>query len=106
MMFKKISMYARMEVKVPVRQRYWKKRSDGIKQRYWKTTKRTKKAVLPEGRYELHGRGRDLRKAVPLAYRYVPKRRFVKVSAAKFLEEPDRYSQEGRWVEKPTIESV
>jgi len=33
-MTKKIAVYGSYEAKVHVKQRYWKKRKDGIKQRY------------------------------------------------------------------------
>jgi hypothetical protein len=35
-MVKKIAIYGRYKTKVPVKQRYWIKRKDGITQRYWK----------------------------------------------------------------------
>ena len=83
---------------MPVRQRYWKKRKDGISQRYWKKTKNTK-VVVSDGRYEFYGRGRDLYRAVILAHRYMPKG-FVTVSASKFVGDPEKYGFEGRWIER------
>jgi len=97
-MVKKISVYGTYEAKVPVRQRYWKRRIDGIKQRYWKKTSRMKK-VTKSGRYEFHGKGKDLRKAVMKAHRIVPKR-FVDVRADKFLKNPEKYGQEGSWIDR------
>jgi integrase len=41
-MVKKIAVYGSYLAKTPVRQRYWKKRADGLLQRYWKQTKRMK----------------------------------------------------------------
>lgn len=41
-MVKKIAVYGPYLAKTPVRQRYWKKRADGLLQRYWKQTKRKK----------------------------------------------------------------
>jgi hypothetical protein len=99
---KKIAIYGRYKAKVPVKQRYWKKRIDGVRQRYWKKTKRMRKATI-RGRYELHGTGRTLYKAIALirTRQLVPKayRRFVDVSATKFLEHPEEYSDEGSWIE-------
>ena len=101
-MVKKIAVYGIYMAKVPVKQRYWKRRIDGIKQRYWKKTKRMKKATI-RGRYELHGTGRTLYKAIALikGRHLVPKahRRFVDVTARKYLEHPERYSDEGSWIE-------
>ena len=101
-MTKKIAIYGRYKAKVPVKQRYWKKRIDGVRQRYWKKTKQMKKATI-RGRYELHGTGRTLYKAIALikGRQLVPKtpRRFVDVSAQRFLEHPERYSDEGTWID-------
>jgi predicted cupin superfamily sugar epimerase len=95
---KKIAVYGSYLAKVPVRQRYWKKRKDGVRQRYWKQTKR-KKTVEAKGRYEFHGTGKDLYKAVVKAHRIVPKG-FVTVSAEKFVEHPEEYGLVGEWIEK------
>jgi len=97
-MVKKIAVYGSFEVKVPVRQRYWKRRRDGVLQRYWKKTQRMKKVTM-SGRYEFHGKGRDLYKAVVKAHQLMPKG-FVDVSVEKFLEHPERYGTEGEWVER------
>jgi len=61
-----------------------------------------KKATI-RGRFELHGTGWVLYKAIALikGRQLVPKahKRFVDVSARKFLEHPERYSDEGSWIE-------
>ena len=98
-MVKKIAVYGTYEAKVPVTQRYWKRRRDGVMQRYWKKTKRTRKTVGSDARHELPGKGRDLYKAVMLAHRYMPKG-FVDVAAEKFLKHPKRYGVEGSWIER------
>jgi len=54
------------------------------------------------GRYEFHGRGRDLFKAVRKAHRVMP-RGYVDVSAEKFLEHPERYGDEGSWIEREVV---
>jgi len=95
---KKIAVYGYYEIKVPVKQRYWILRKDGVRQRYWKTTRQTRK-VVQSGRYEFHGKGRDLYKAVVKAHRIVPKR-FVDVEADKFLKNPEKYGFEGSWIDK------
>lgn len=97
-MVKKIAVYGSYEAKIPVKQRYWKKRVDGIRQRYWKKTKKLKKTEI-SGRYEFYGKGKDLYKAVIKAHRFMPKG-FVTVSAEKFVESPEKYGFEGEWIEK------
>ena len=105
-MAKKIAVYGVYEAKVPVRQRYkkWVYHRKGPKagkkwhkRRVWKKTKRMKK-VEGKGRYEFHGKGRDLYKAVVLAHRFMPKG-FVDVAAEKFLKHPEEYGYEGSWIE-------
>jgi len=97
-MVKQIAIYGTYEAKVPVFQRYWKRRIDGVKQRYWKKTTRMKK-VVESGRYEFHGKGKDLYKAIIKALQIMPKG-FVDVSAIKFLKKPEKYGYEGEWVER------
>lgn len=97
-MSKKIAIYGTSEAKVPVRQRYWKRRADGIRQRYWKKTTRTKK-VEESVRYEFTGKGKDLYKAIVKAHKIVPKG-FIDVSAKEFLKKPEKYGYEGEWIEK------
>jgi len=97
-MVKKIAVYESYEACAPVRQRYWKRRRDGIKQRYWKKTRWLKKVVM-SGRYEFHGSGKDLYRTVIKAYRIMPKG-FVDVSAEKFLAHSERYGFGGRWIER------
>ena len=70
----------------------------GYKKRVWKTTKSTK-TVAMDGRYEFHGTGRDLYKAILKAVNIVPKG-FIDVSAEEFLKHPERYSFEGEWVDR------
>jgi hypothetical protein len=95
---KKIAIYGSYVAKVPVRQRYWIKRADGVFQRYWKQTKRMRAADM-SGRYEFWGKGKNLYQAVVNAHRYVPKR-FVNVSAEKFVEHPEHYGYQGKWIER------
>jgi hypothetical protein len=57
---KKIAVYGTFEAKVPVRQRYWKRRRDDVKQRYWKKTTQMKKVAM-SGRYEFHGMHASIR---------------------------------------------
>ena len=59
-MSKKIALYGSYVAKIPVRQRYWIKRVDGIKQRYWKNKHGCFKNVKEKGGYEFHGSGRNL----------------------------------------------
>lgn len=100
-MTKKIAIYGSYVAKVPIRQRYWIKRKDGIKQRYWKKTTRMKKVVL-SGRYEFYGKGKDLYKAILKALRVMPKG-FVDVSAEMFLVDPMKYGYEGMWIDREVV---
>jgi hypothetical protein len=97
-MVREIAVYGTYEARVPVRQRFWKLRNDGVRQRYWKNTTRTKKAVM-KGRYEFSGSGKDLYKAVVEAHDTVPKG-YVRVSADKFVKNPDKYGYEGTWIDR------
>ena len=100
-MVKKIAIYGSYEAKVPSKQRYWIKRRDGIRQRYWKLTSR-KKIVESKGRYEFHGKGKDVYRAVVKAHQIVPKG-YVDVSAEDFLQNPEKYGSEGFWIEKDVV---
>jgi hypothetical protein len=51
-------------------------------------------------RYDFHGTGKDLYRAIHLAHRIVPKRRFVRVSASEFLANPYRYGARGFWIDR------
>ena len=100
-MVKGIAVYGAYVAYESVRQRYWIRRKDGVLQRYWKKTSRMKK-VERTGRYEFHGPGRDLYRAVIEAKRRVPQGH-VEVSAEEFLMSPEEYSQEGFWVESKVV---
>ena len=97
-MVKKIAVYGVYETRVPVRQRYWKRRKDGVKQRYWKIKRGCVKKVALKGRYEFSGKGRDLYKAVILAHTYMPKG-FIDVPAEEFIQDPEEYGFEGQWID-------
>ncbi|MFX0201577.1 MAG: hypothetical protein ACFFCW_36135 [Candidatus Hodarchaeota archaeon] len=97
-MVKKIAVYGSYRTKVPVKQRYWKRRKDGIKQRYWKKTKQMKKATI-RGRYEFHGKRKDLYRAVVTAHHFMP-RGYVDLAAEKFLRQPEKYGSEGSWIDR------
>jgi hypothetical protein len=100
---RKIAVYGTSIANIPVKQRYWKLRRDGIRQRYWKKTTKTKR-VEQKGRFEFTGKGRDLLKAVRKAVHLAPKG-YVTVSAKQFLEHPERYGWEGEWIDRE-IESA
>ena len=51
-------------------------------------------------RYDFHGSGRELCRAIALAHKIVPKRKFVKVSAREFLAHPYRYGERGNWIDR------
>jgi hypothetical protein len=96
---KKIAVYGSYVARIPVKQRYWIRRIDGIKQRYWKIKHGSFKKVEGNGRYEFHGQGKDMYKAVVKAYRTVPKG-YVDVPAEMFIEHPERYGVEGEWIDR------
>jgi len=101
-MTKRIAIYGRYVAKKPVIQRYWKRRVDGIKQRYWIKTTRYKNVVLSCGRYEFHGTGRDLLRAIILALRVMPNG-YVDISAKEFLAHPYKYGTEGFWIDGEVV---
>jgi hypothetical protein len=96
---KKIAVYGSYVAMIPVKQRYWIKRVDGITQRYWKIKHGSFKKVEGKGRYEFQGQGRDLYRAVVKAHRVMPKG-YVDVPAEKFVEHPERYGFEGEWIDR------
>ena len=51
-------------------------------------------------RYDFSGNGRDLCKAVALAYHIIPKQPFVRVSAREFLANPYKYGEKGHWIDR------
>lgn len=61
-----------------------------------------RKTVEMKGRYEFHGKGKDLYKAIVKAHEIVPKG-FVDVSAEEFLKNPEKYGFEGSWIAKDII---
>ncbi|MDP6459033.1 MAG: hypothetical protein QGF78_06895 [Candidatus Bathyarchaeota archaeon] len=95
---KGVSVYGAFEGYEPVWQRYWHVRKDGIRQRYWHKTKRMKKVVRTDARFEFTGTGRDLFKAIVKARGRVPTG-YVEVEAREFLENPGEYSVRGQWVD-------
>ena len=97
-MAKKIAIYGSFRARVPFKRRVWKTRKDGIRQRYWKKTKGTK-TVEAKGRFEFHGKGRNLYKAVVKAHEIMPKG-FVDVSAEEFLKHPEVYGFKGEWIDR------
>jgi hypothetical protein len=97
-MVRRIAVYGTYQANVPLKQRFWKRRRDGVKQRYWKKTARTKKAVM-SGRYEFSGSGKALYRAVVKAVHIVP-RGFVQVSAEDFLNNPEKYGFDGVWIDR------
>ncbi len=101
-MTKRIAIYGSYVATKPVFQRYWKRRVDGIKQRYWIKTRRYKKVVVSSGRYEFHGTGKYLFRAIMQAQTIMPNG-FVVVSAREFLANPEKYGTRGFWIDKEVI---
>jgi hypothetical protein len=69
----------------------------------------TKRHPKPySARFEFYGSGKDLAKAVRLAYNGIVPRceyPFVEVSASAFLSNSYKYGEEGFWTERPEVES-
>jgi len=92
-----LAIYGRYEIFVPVIQRYWIRRRDRVIQRYWKRTRAIKR-IVRTGRYEFYGTGKDIYRAVVLAHRLVPIRRFTVVPAREFLMNREHDGGAGRWL--------
>jgi len=107
-----------------------KPKADRFKYTPWKYRKRPPKARKPvfigkhiavygyartsrhpkaySARFEFYGSGRDLNRAVRLAYSGIVPRKewaFVECSARDFLSKPYKYGERGIWVGRPEIES-
>lgn len=95
---KRIAVYGTYIARVPVKQRYWKRRTDGIMQRYWKKTTRTREADM-KGRFEFIGKGKELYQAVVKAHHIMPKD-YITVSAKEFVRYPERYGYVGEWIDR------
>ncbi len=104
---KGVSVYGAFEVMVPVWQRYWKwayhRTGPKVGEKWYKRrfrikTKRMKKEIRTDGRYEFTGSGRDLYRAIIEARRRVPFD-YIEVEAKEFLEHPEKYGEVGEWVE-------
>ena len=107
---KELAVYGPFMVyrEVSHRQRYWKwvyhrtgpkAGEKWYKRRVWKTVTRMR-AVSGKGRFELHGTGRELMRAI-IRIKYGPRvpRGYVRVSAREFLEQEEEYSEEGYWID-------
>lgn len=87
----------------PRRERRLVTRLDGIKQHYWYGAKKPRlSGKIYRGRYEFHGEGRDLYKAVVNAHQVMP-RGHISVSARRFNANPERYGVKGRWVKYEVV---
>jgi len=105
---KTISVYGQkyVEQKHTYKQRYWKKRKDGIKQRYWKKVSRKQK-YKRNVRFDISGSGRDISEAVAKVIKepLTPKEKHVKVEATDLIEHPEDYGGEEDWVIRPSVKS-
>lgn len=89
------------KVTVTYKQRYWKKRSDGIKQRYHKkvTVKRFK-YVKGGQRLTVYGSPEQIKQSKKLMEDWIPKKQYVdRVPARLFLKHPERFARKGKWVD-------
>lgn len=79
------------------RSRVWKVRADGVRQRYWVST-----------RFEIRGKPLGLYKATKLIMnkKLVPKKRYVRIGAARFIRQWRYYSYEDpKYWKRPEVES-
>lgn len=81
--------------------------------RYREIAKELEASNAYSARFEFHGRGKDIGDAVRLAYKgiglygIVPRfeEPFVNCRASAFLNNPYRFGERGKWVDKPEIRS-
>jgi hypothetical protein len=91
------------KVQTTYKQRYWKKRSDGIRQRYRKTVTRTTSRYVKGGqRLTIYGSAQDVAAATRKVHNegWIPKKMYEdKVSAKGFLLNPKAHARKGEWVD-------
>ena len=92
------SHYGTVEYSIqPRRQRYWRRRSDGVRQRYWVGQKSPIK-VRESARVDLYSYStRELREAIKISYDDPPRGR-IAVNAGHYIKYHQNYSCNGRWV--------
>jgi hypothetical protein len=97
------------KVLVSYKQRYVKRRKDGVKQRYWlKVARSTSKFVKGGERLTVFGSAKDVAQVKNKIDResWIPKRKFQdRVDAKGFLKSPEKYARKGDWVEREKKES-
>jgi len=97
------------KVLVSYKQRYVKRRKDGVKQRYWlKVARSTSKFVKGGERLTVFGSAEDVALVKNKIDResWIPKKRYVdRVRATLFLAEPERFARKGEWVERKKKDS-
>lgn len=89
---------------ISYKQRFWKRRSDGIKQRYQKSvTKSVSKFKKGGERITLYGNVKDIAKAEKKIREegWIPKKKFQdRVDAKSFLKNPQKYCRKGEWTKR------
>jgi hypothetical protein len=89
------------KVKVTYKQRFWKKRNDGIRQRYYKKVTGTRIKHIKGGeRLTVYGTPKQIRRVKRKIDRegWIPKKQYVdKVNAELFLRHPRKYARKGVW---------
>jgi hypothetical protein len=97
------------KVKVTYKQRYLKRRKDGIKQHYTKkVTAHRVKLVKGGQRLTVYGSAPEIKqvKAKVEKEQWIPKRKYVdRVSAEVFLRNPQYYARHGQWIDFDEDES-
>jgi hypothetical protein len=89
------------KVQVTYKQRFWKRRSDGVRQRYRKTvTGYRYKNVKGGERLTVYGTPKQIKRVKRKIDReeWIPKKQYVdRVSAEIFLQHPRKYARKGVW---------
>jgi len=97
------------KVKISYKQRYWKRRKDGVRQRYIKrvTAHRTK-MVKGGQRLTVYGSPEQVKqvKHKVASEGWIPKKKYVdRVNAEVFLKKPRKYARKGKWASFSEAES-
>ena len=92
-----IAVYGHFDTEVNQLEPQWKTRVDGVKQRYWVRTGNKEFKTFSD-RFEFYGTGRDLQMAVAMTFdNLVPKKKFQKIAARDFVNNPYQYARVGYW---------
>ena len=99
----------RTKVKVSYKQRYWKRRKDGVRQRYTKRVTAHRTRMVKGGqRLTVYGSPEQVKqvKHKVASEGWIPKKKYVdRVNAEVFLQHPRKYARHGKWTKFEEQES-